>query len=87
MPRDKTTNVPNEPCLQDLRAALCTTRIDFAALTDHDGSMADEEFTTLFSMRGSDSSRPQRGETSRSGRGSLCADGHRCWVSVGGETI
>src|SRR5688572_8910110 len=36
--------VPNEPCLQSLRAALCTARIDYAALTDHDDTMADEEF-------------------------------------------
>ena len=50
MPRDA-NGVPNEPCLQDLRAALCTDHIDFADLTDHDDTMADESFTTLFSMR------------------------------------
>ena len=42
MPRDA-GGAPNEPCLRHLRAALCTTQIDFAALTDHDDSMADEE--------------------------------------------
>src|SRR5690349_9097195 len=31
----------NEDCLADLRAGLCTTRMDFAAVTDHDDSMAD----------------------------------------------
>src|SRR6476659_244901 len=34
MPRDA-AGTPNEPCLQHLRAALCTDKIDFAALTDH----------------------------------------------------
>ena len=46
---------PTRRAWRDLRAALCTDRIDFADLTDHDDTMADEEFTTLFSMRGTDS--------------------------------
>src|SRR5574338_669106 len=53
MPRDA-GGVPNEPCLEHLRAALCTDHIDYAALTDHDDTMADEEFATLFSMRDGD---------------------------------
>jgi hypothetical protein len=44
----------DEPCLLDLRAALCTLHVDYAALTDHDDTMADEDFATLFSMRGDD---------------------------------
>src|SRR5688572_7128729 len=52
-PRDA-AGVPNEPCLTHLRNALCAARIDFAALTDHDQSMAQEEFTTLFNMRAGD---------------------------------
>src|SRR5678816_848211 len=52
-PRDA-TGLPNEACLHDLRVALCADHIDFAALTDHDESMADEEFDTLFNMRGAD---------------------------------
>ncbi len=84
MPRDKTTLVPNEPCLQDLRAALCTTRIDFAALTDHDGSMADEDFTTLFSMRaGDDAVMNSSGEQIASRI--HCDTGHTTLVFVGGE--
>src|SRR5438067_11991814 len=43
-PRDATTNAPNEACLEDLRTALCVDKIDFAALTDHDDTMADEDF-------------------------------------------
>jgi len=83
-PRDEITNVPNEPCLQDLRAALCTTRIDFAALTDHDASMADEEFTTLYSMRGSDQAVMNAANDQIASR-ILCDDGHQVLVFIGGE--
>lgn len=82
-PRDA-NNVPNEPCLQDLRAALCTTKIDFAALTDHDDTMADEEFTTLFSMRGTDQAVKNAAGEQIASR-ILCDDGHQVLVSVGGE--
>ena len=83
MPRDG-GGVPNEPCLQSLRAALCADRIDFAALSDHDDTMADEEFTTLFSMRDDD-------EPALDGSGQQiasrihCDGGHRVLVTVGGE--
>ena len=83
-PRDETTGAPNEPCLQDLRTALCTTRIDFAALTDHDASMAEEDFGALFNMRGTD-------EAVRGANGNQiasrirCDNGHEVLVSVGGE--
>jgi len=81
-PRDA-SGVPNEPCLQDLRAALCTTHVDFAALTDHDDTMADEEFPTLFSMRGSDRPVLVGGEQVASQM--TCADGHVVTFTVGGE--
>jgi hypothetical protein len=84
MPRDKTTGVPNEPCLQDLRRALCTTRIDFAALTDHDASMADEEFATLFSMRGTDQAVRDAAGNQIASR-ILCDNGHQVSVTIGGE--
>ena len=76
--------VPNEPCLQDLRAALCMTRIDFAALTDHDASMAEEDFTTLFSMRGTDQAVRDAAGNQIASR-ILCEGGHQVLVSVGGE--
>ncbi|HEU5057179.1 MAG TPA: hypothetical protein VFU21_11665 [Kofleriaceae bacterium] len=44
----------DEDCLADLRAGLCATRMDFAALTDHDATMADEAFEDLFLVRGDD---------------------------------
>ncbi|CAN5830043.1 hypothetical protein BH11MYX2_BH11MYX2_28920 [soil metagenome] len=75
--------VPDEMCLGDLRAALCKTRIDFADLTDHDASMADEEFTTLFSMRGNDTAIMRDGMQIASQI--HCEDGHTVQVTIGGE--
>ncbi len=83
-PRDETTGAVDEDCLADLRAALCDTRMDFAALTDHDDSMADESFETLFSKRGTD-------ELVRDNAGDIianrimCPNGHQVLLSVGGE--
>jgi hypothetical protein len=74
---------PNEPCLQHLRDALCTTKIDYADVTDHDDTMADEDFTTLFSMRGSDTP-IMRGAEQIASR-IHCDDGHMVQVTVGGE--
>jgi hypothetical protein len=81
-PRDD-DGVPNEPCLQDLRAALCATHIDFAALTDHDDTMADEDFVTLLSMRGDDVPVMANGRQIASHM--TCADGHVVTFTVGGE--
>jgi hypothetical protein len=76
--------VPNEPCLDDLRSAVCIDRIDFAALTDHGDSMAGEEFPTLFSMRGSDQAITNAGGEQIGSR-LTCDDGHQVVFSVGGE--
>ncbi len=81
-PRDD-SGVPNEPCLLDLRTALCDTHVDFAALSDHDDTMADEEFTTLFSMRGTDTPVMVGGEQIASHM--TCADGHVVTFTIGGE--
>jgi hypothetical protein len=83
MPRDA-NGVPNEPCLQDLREALCIDHIDFAALTDHDDTMADEEFTTLFSMRDDDQA-VLDGSGAQIASRITCDDGHLVTVTVGGE--
>ena len=82
MPR-ASNGVPNEPCLADLRAALCTTKIDYAALTDHDASMADEEFPALFSPRTGDAAVVVDGDQVASRM--TCPDGHQVLISVGGE--
>ena len=83
MPRDA-QGVPNEPCLQDLREGLCVDHIDFAALTAHDASMADEEFPTLFSMRGTDEAIVD-GSGAQIASRMTCDDGHRVTFTVGGE--
>lgn len=83
MPR-ATDGVPNEPCLQSLRAALCTDRIDYAALTDHDDSMADEEFSALFHMR--DVDQPSYGGAGTQVASRItCDNGHVVTLTVGGE--
>ncbi len=83
MPRDA-SGVPNEPCLEHLRAALCAERIDYAALTDHDDSMADEEFTTLFSMRTGDTP-VMNGSGEQIASRIHCDDGHEVLVTIGSE--
>ena len=80
-PRDG-SGVPNEPCLQSLRAALCADRIDYAALTDHDDSMAEEEFSTLFSMRGNDEAVMNASGQQIASR-MHCDDGHEVLITVG----
>ena len=82
-PRDA-GGAPNEPCLADLRAALCATHIDFAALTDHDDTMADEDFATLFSMRGGDQPVTNGGGEQIASR-MTCEDGHVVTFTIGGE--
>lgn len=44
----------NEECLQSLRGALCTTRQDFAFLTDHTSFAADFPWRDLLEMREGD---------------------------------
>ena len=75
---------PDETCLAHLRAALCTDKIDFAALTDHDDSMADEDFATLFLVRGVDTLVMNAGGDPIASR-LACDDGHKVLVTVGGE--
>lgn len=84
-PRDETTGDVNEACLTDLRAALCTTRVGYAALTEHDDSMADvDDFAALFLARAGD-------ELIRNTSGEViasrihCANGHEVLWFTGGE--
>jgi hypothetical protein len=86
MPRNPLPDgVPNEACLDDLRTALCVDRIDYAALTDHGTSMADEDdFSNLFSMRGTDAAVMDSAGEQIASR-ITCDDGHVVTVTVGGE--
>ena len=45
---------PNEPCLQDLKDGLCTTRMDFIMLTEHISSLSTTPFDELLLMRAGD---------------------------------
>lgn len=76
--------VVDEACLADLRAALCTTRMDFAALTDHDDSMADEDFDDLFVRREGDTAITGAGGTPIAAR-LACPDGPGPLITVGSE--
>jgi len=74
----------DQSCLNDLRAGLCAARIDLAALTDHDGSLADEDWSpALFLYRDGD-------ELVTDGDKTIanwihCDSGHRTLVRIGSE--
>lgn len=78
-----TDGTPNEPCLQSLRRALCTVRIDYAALTDHDDSMADENYMALFHSRMGDE--PVMNGVDQVASRIHCENGHEVLLTVGGE--
>ncbi len=74
----------DEDCLSDLRAGLCNARIDVAALTDHDGSFADEEWGPhLFLFREGDEL--IRSDVGIVGNWIQCDDGPRTMIRVGSE--
>ncbi len=83
-PRDEATGAVDEACLADLRAGLCATRMDYAALTDHDDTMADEEFETLLLQRGDDQLVDDVFGAPIANR-VMCDDGHDVLLTVGGE--
>jgi hypothetical protein len=83
-PRENETGPIDEECLADLRAALCDLRVDFAALTDHDGSMAQEDYDTLFLVRDNDD--PIRNTSGAIVANQIrCPNGHTVQITVGGE--
>ncbi len=74
----------DQVCLQHLRDGLCATRIDFAALTDHDDSMADEPWgEELFLVR--DGDRVIEGKAGPVASAMVCPDGHEVLLTVGSE--
>ena len=52
---------PDEACLADLRAGLCTTAMDFAYLTDHPSHAAEQDFIDLLLIREDDTPVEQDG--------------------------
>lgn len=84
-PRQMESSGPiNEPCLSDLRQALCDTRQNYAAMTDHDDSMAEESWETLFLVRGTDELVTNTAGDTIASR-MKCENGHEVLIFVGGE--
>ena len=78
------TGPVDETCLSHQRAALCTERIDFAAMTDHADTMSLTDFPLLFLMRdGDEAVNAQDGHQIASKI--HCDNGHTALVTVGGE--
>ena len=65
---------PDLDCLQDLRRALCETRMDFAYLTDHPAHAADQEYLDLFHSQDGDTPIHEAG--TQTGNRIHCDDGH-----------
>lgn len=77
--------VPDEACLQDLRDALCVTRIDLAMLTDHPVHASEWTLEELLVMRGMDE--PVLGsEGTPIASWLVCDSGHRVLVMAGVES-
>lgn len=76
--------VPDEQCVGDLRAALCTLNIDALFLTDHRGTLAHEEnFDNLYVQRTGDTWVEEGGV--HTGSQQHCTDGHVTTLMVGSE--
>lgn len=82
--RDEETGAINEPCLEDQREALCVLRINFAARTEHDDTMADEAFEDLFLVRGDDQLINGASGTPIASK-MTCPSGHEVILFTGGE--
>lgn len=83
-PRENGSTGPiREDCLAALHRGLCESRQDFAVLTDHDDTMADEEFSSLLAPRGGDElvAGPAGPYASRV----RCPDGHEVLLYLGAE--
>lgn len=77
--------VPDEACLQDLRDALCVTRIDLAFTTDHPTHAAEVPLEDLLLIRGDDEPVMGPGGTPIASW-MRCPDGHRVLMLPGIES-
>ncbi len=77
--------VPDEACLQDLRDALCITRIDVAFTTDHPAHAAEVALQDLLLIRGEDEPVLGPGGTPIASW-MACPDGHRVLMLPGIES-
>jgi hypothetical protein len=77
--------VPDEACLQDLRDALCVTRIDVAFTTDHPTHATEATIEEMLLIRGDDEPVLGAGGTPIASW-MACANGHRVLVLPGVES-
>ncbi len=78
-----TDGVPNQPCLEDLRAAICATGYDFTLLTDHPSFMEGYPFEELLLQQPGDVLEMDNG--SPVANHISCGDGHEALIAVGYE--
>lgn len=77
--------VPNPTCLANLRAALCSNRIDFAFLTDHLDQMKSFDFKYLVLKQEGDTLTSKNGQEVLNEQGG-CSNGHKPLVMAGFES-
>jgi len=77
--------VPDEECLQDLRDALCTDRIDVAMTTDHPTHADETDLQTLLLLRGDDEEVLNAGGVAVGNR-MTCESGHQVLFLPGIES-
>lgn len=82
-PREDETGAIDTACLHDLQTALCATRIDVAALTDHDATMADDSFETMLGDLANGATITEGDDVV--GGVLACPDGHQVLLKLGSE--
>ena len=75
--------LPNQPCLDDFRAALCDNALNFAFVTDHPSHMAEQPFEDLLWIQDGDSPWPDADAPVANRIG--CPDGHQVLLTPGIE--
>jgi len=83
----KPGGAPNAPCLADLRAAVCRSRLDYMLLTDHPDSFTEVTFEEAVLHDASAGDTLLRDDAGGVIGGALaCADGHRVLIAPGAES-
>lgn len=76
--------VRNEPCFEQIRAAMCDTRQDFVFLTDHDDLFASYDYPEVLLYAEGDRLIERGGEPVANRV--VCGDGHEVIVAAGTES-
>ena len=77
--------VPDATCLKQLRDAICASKLDFAALTDHPAYMADYSMPEDLLYDASAGDQPVLLQGKPVANRITCASGHQTLISVGFE--